>query len=252
MQIFSGKIKGGIEGITSANLFLSNQPILEVEVTTSNLSNNQSTIKNCLVSNCEQKHIARGYCQKHYLRFMRHGTVELLPKEPVNKTCSLANCSGRHVAFGYCKKHYRRFKDGTPLDAKLRLEGKTDVERFWNGVEIKSENECWEWTWMKNKQGYGLKRWFGKMELAHRIAFIVSGGVITPERPCVLHSCDNPPCCNPKHLSNGTVLENNQERHRKGRTSNPKEFERNRIVKIIEEMDFDTEVKKELLKRIKR
>jgi hypothetical protein len=33
---------------------------------------------------------------------------------------------------------------------------KTVQERFWSKVNIKSENECWEWIKFKNKKGYGL------------------------------------------------------------------------------------------------
>jgi HNH endonuclease len=33
----------------------------------------------------------------------------------------------------------------------------------------------------------------------------------------VLHTCDNPPCCNPKHLFVGTAFDNIQDMQRKGR-----------------------------------
>ena len=36
-------------------------------------------------------------------------------------------------------------------------------------------------------------------------------------RAIMLHGCDNPPCCNPAHLSAGTMQDNNQDKERKGR-----------------------------------
>jgi len=57
----------------------------------------------------------------------------------------------------------------------------------------------------------------GKQVLAHRIVYELTTGV-DPGDLIVMHSCDNPPCCNPAHLSLGTVAENNRDRKEKGRS----------------------------------
>lgn len=41
-------------------------------------------------------------------------------------------------------------------------------------------------------------------------------GPIPPETPCVLHSCDVPPCWRPDHLHPGTVATNNEEMCQRG------------------------------------
>ena len=30
-------------------------------------------MKKCTIEGCENKHYSKGYCQKHYARFLRHG-----------------------------------------------------------------------------------------------------------------------------------------------------------------------------------
>lgn len=90
--------------------------------------------------------------------------------------------------------------------------------RFW--AKVDKSGDCWTWTGSRQKRGYGLFRIKGRLHKAHRAALMVSG-IEVPAHLCVLHSCDNPPCCNPAHLRLGTKGENNTERHAKGRTVLP-------------------------------
>ncbi|MFB9187253.1 HNH endonuclease signature motif containing protein [Dactylosporangium sucinum] len=59
-----------------------------------------------------------------------------------------------------------------------------------------------------------------KLLLAHRVAWEVANGQPIPDGLQVLHSCDNPPCCNPAHLSIGTQAENMQQMVARGRGRN--------------------------------
>ena len=78
--------------------------------------------------------------------------------------------------------------------------------------------DCWEWTGGKHKFGYGMV-WvneFQKSVCAHKIAYLLAYGSLDPLL-WVLHSCDNPACCNPSHLRQGTYQENIDDRTQRGR-----------------------------------
>ena len=71
-------------------------------------------MEECKVEGCENKHRAKGYCQKHYDKFKKYGDP-LITKEKINK-CTVNGCENKHKAKGYCVKHYYRFKKhGDPL-----------------------------------------------------------------------------------------------------------------------------------------
>lgn len=83
----------------------------------------------------------------------------------------------------------------------------TPAERFRSYVDVRGPDECWPWTGCVDKDGYGQLSFLGKKTArAHRVAFFLEHGR-WPE-PCGLHSCDNPPCCNPRHIWEGTNADN--------------------------------------------
>jgi len=57
---------------------------------------------------------------------------------------------------------------------------------------------------------------FGKHIKAHRMSYLIHVGDI-PAGKVVMHSCDNPSCVNPDHLSVGSYSDNIQDCVRKGR-----------------------------------
>lgn len=93
-----------------------------------------------------------------------------------------------------------------------------DIERFERYIDKSNGPEsCWNWMGAKDSNGYGrfhigLSR--NASMLAHRIAY----GITMGEKPeAVCHKCDNPSCCNPKHLFGGTREDNNKDMTRKRR-----------------------------------
>lgn len=74
------------------------------------------------------------------------------------------------------------------------------------------DEDCWPWPGSINGQGYGPAAFREDKAMAHRLVYAAVYGPICPATLCVLHSCDNPPCCNPEHLSLGTRRQNAEER----------------------------------------
>lgn len=85
---------------------------------------------------------------------------------------------------------------------------------FWGRVD--TSGNCWIWMGGKCRFGYGSSYSSGKYIKAHRHAYILSKGNI-PKELEVMHSCDNPSCVRPEHLSLGTHRENMQDSLLRGR-----------------------------------
>lgn len=91
----------------------------------------------------------------------------------------------------------------------------SDECRFWSFVAVAGASECWPWTGSLRDKGYGQVAWGGRPTKAHRVAFLLGYGR-WPD-PNALHRCDNPGCCNPAHLFEGTTEDNNRDMWNKGR-----------------------------------
>lgn len=100
----------------------------------------------------------------------------------------------------------------------------TNDERYEAKYTEGEPDECWPWTAATDKDGYGIF-WGGeryphngvaKMVKATRYGWERLHGPIPPEH-LVCHSCDNPPCQNPRHWFLGTNSVNVADMMEKGR-----------------------------------
>ena len=112
--------------------------------------------------------------------------------------------------------------------------------RFWAKVTVVHDaDSCWLWTAGLDKDGYGQASAAGKTMRAHRMSYIIAHGSI-PAGAVLMHSCDNPGCVRPSHLTPGTAANNNADKAAKGRstigTTNPAAKLRLNEVRAIREL----------------
>jgi hypothetical protein len=90
---------------------------------------------------------------------------------------------------------------------------------FWAQVDKRGPDECWPWigpTWSDGLD-YGRFTVNKHNYRAHRLAYELTNNIKLESAVHILHSCDNPPCCNPGHLSEGTRADNSKDMWIKGR-----------------------------------
>ena len=109
--------------------------------------------------------------------------------------------------------------------------GNEDIQRFIGYVSKRRKNECWPWSGGRHSAGYGAFK-LGRRQLAHRIAWMIENDAAIPDGLCVLHSCDNPPCCNPTHLHLGTRADNAAERTARKRGTHGEQNPQAKLTKL--------------------
>ena len=99
-----------------------------------------------------------------------------------------------------------------------------DIAKLWESMAIGGPDDCWLWQKGHQGAGYGMisvgPKGSKKPMLAHRMSCELEHGPPTGKQ-FALHSCDNPPCCNPRHLRWGTPKDNVHDAIKRNRASPP-------------------------------
>lgn len=123
-------------------------------------------------------------------------------------------------------------------------------KRFWRFVDKSAGTEaCWPWVGAKTTKGYGHFRQSKtrQMLVASRASYFLEHGV-DPSHLQVCHTCDNPPCVNPKHLFLGTAKDNSDDKIRKGRYVSSNQGRTTNGRSILSEEDLEN-VKRRILSK---
>jgi hypothetical protein len=89
-----------------------------------------------------------------------------------------------------------------------------DKATFLSKIRKSGPNKCWVWKGKILPSGHG--RYTRRDQMAHRVSYQLHKGKI-PKGKLLRHTCDNPPCVNPRHLVPGTIKQNVQDRVSRGR-----------------------------------
>ena len=139
------------------------------------------------------------------------------------RTCSIDGCEKPVVGWGWCERHYRAWaRTGDPTQGLRPAYRDTTPEmRFWAKVDKRGPDDCWLWTGWVDPQGYGRFLFDGRVQGAHRFAYLRFVGPI-PDGKVLDHACHtwdatcldlgsgcpHRRCVNPRHLQPVTQREN--------------------------------------------
>ena len=95
------------------------------------------------------------------------------------------------------------------------MTNRNSLQRFWDKV-VKTES-CWLWTGSSDSCGYGQAVYNGIAVRAHRLSYTLAFPQEDIQGMVVRHSCHEPSCVNPSHLTPGTQSQNMMDSSRAGR-----------------------------------
>lgn len=170
----------------------------------------------CQVTGCDTQPVARGWCEKHYRRWKKHGDPLMTLRTERDGPCSVEDCEEPPKARGYCKKHHDRFlRHGDPL--KVAKRGKGALLAELQAAAVATGEECI--ILVTNSDNRPVARLDDTLMLASRAVWILANG--DPGSAHVLHTCHRGEegCINVRHLKLGDNDQNITDMVQAGRST---------------------------------
>lgn len=114
---------------------------------------------------------------------------------------------------GWCPKHYRRWlKYGSPTGGGKSRALAGESLAWLVSKSTYQGDDCIQWPYARTSSGYGHVRYNGFETSAHRVMCILANGEPSSPELDAAHSCNNRSCCSPKHLRWATKIQNQADR----------------------------------------
>jgi len=117
-----------------------------------------------------------------------------------------------------------------------------NAKRFWERVEVKGKNDCWEWMGKKKPSGSAVVKLADGHECsAHRVAAYLNGIVSSliqsnaPEKETAVHTCGNSLCCNPRHIKNSTRVQKGEGKRGSSKRRNLTDEEADQVRRLYKQ-----------------
>lgn len=136
------------------------------------------------------------------------------------RICSVEGCGKRVFGRGWCSMHYARWiRHGDERTVLKRLSRPGEGMNWIKELIVDPGDDCIEWPFGRDGQGYGNVSWNNESYLAHRIAYGLFRGEMVESGVVCRHTCGNGHlgCVNPRHIILGTQQQNCQDTVMHGR-----------------------------------
>lgn len=164
----------------------------------------------CSIDGCGGKHYGKGWCNKHWNRWRKHG--DPLREAKGTRLCSIEGCGRKHLRNGFCNMHdIRNKKFGDPHHKVKAWNG--ELKKWLQDVALTYESEkCLFWPFSVIRGGYGRFKEGGKQIAANRWICEQEHGTPPTDKHESAHSCGDGRCLNKRHLRWATPKENHADK----------------------------------------